>query len=113
VYVAFNGPQYPGSGPNKIKEFRPQAPSGVNAWDENRLVDVFPNPAQDLVTFRVGNAWCGASYEIVNLQGRVVDAGLLGTQAVLDVSQWVAGTYLLKAVHPERNGQLSRILVVE
>ena len=113
VYVAFNGPQYPGSGPNKIKEFRPQATSGVNAWDENRLVDVFPNPAHDLVTFRVGNAWCGASYKIVNLQGRVVDAGLLGTQAVLDVSQWVAGTYLLKAVHPERNGQLSRILVVE
>jgi hypothetical protein len=43
----------------------------------------------------------------------VVNAGLLGTQAALDVSQWVAGTYLVKAFHPERNGQLTRILVVE
>ena len=43
VYLAFNGPQYPGSGPNTIKEFRPTGTNGVmSSHDAERGLDVFP-----------------------------------------------------------------------
>ena len=55
VYLAFNGPSYGGNGPNVIKEFRPASVDGVQPWQDNRGLDLFPNPATSLVTFEVSD----------------------------------------------------------
>ena len=112
VYLAFNGPQYPGSGPNLIKEFRPSEPSGVNTWPEVRGVDVFPNPAQERITLKVGEAWANRAFEIWDSYGRLFTKGTLSHNTLLDATDWPAGSYVLTA--SARQGQrLTRLILVE
>ena len=114
VYLAFNGPQYPGSGPNIIKEFRPVDTSNVGDWDESRGVDVFPNPATDAIQLSVADAWNATQAEVINAQGQMVWQGTVQHGERLDVSTWEAGSYILKLTGTDsgRTRLLTRIVLV-
>ena len=57
VYMALNGPSYPGSGPNIIKEFRPGVIDGINTIEADHVdALIFPNPASDVVTIEVSES---------------------------------------------------------
>ena len=117
VYLAFNGTQYPGSGPNIIKEFRPASTSGQAEWDTQRGVDVFPNPASETIQFNVSDEWNMAQVQAWSLTGQLVWEGRLTQGATLDVVNWEAGSYLLTMNKPSlgRGNALSltRLVVVE
>jgi hypothetical protein len=98
VYVAFNGPSYPGSGPNVIKEFRNDAfaNSVVNPTEVTGL-GAFPNPSNDWIqlTIPAGDL---ASIRVYNSNAMLVaqfEAIPAGTPWKLDVSAWAAGSYVV------------------
>ena len=112
VYLAFNGPQYPGSGPNLIKEFRPTGTNSVNDWSEERGVDVFANPATEVARLNVGEAWTGRAFQVWTGAGTRVAEGTLVDNGTLDVSDWSSGSYILTSTSAQGK-HLSRVLIVE
>jgi hypothetical protein len=63
-----------------------------NSSLENSEVKLFPNPAsRDL--YVVGTA--GSNYEVVNVEGRVLQRGILSSKAI-DISVLPAGFYTLR-----------------
>jgi hypothetical protein len=112
IYLAFNGPQYPGSGPNLIKEFRPTGTNAVSDWSGSRGLDVFPNPASDQVTLNVGESWAGRAFQVWDVAGNLVTEGKLVNNMSLRVSEWSSGSYILTAAAPHGK-LLSRVLIVE
>lgn len=112
IYLAFNGPQYPGSGPNLIKEFRPTGTNAVSDWSGSRGLDVFPNPANDHVTLNVGESWAGRAFQVWDVAGNLVTEGKLVNNMSLRVSEWSSGSYILTAT-ATHGKLLSRVLIVE
>jgi len=112
IYLAFNGPQYPGSGPNLIKEFRPTGTNAVSDWSGSRGLDVFPNPASDHVTLNVGESWAGRAFQVWDVAGNLVTEGKLVNNMSLRVSEWSSGSYILTAT-ATHGKLLSRVLIVE
>ena len=112
IYLAFNGPQYPGSGPNLIKEFRPTGTNAVSDWSGSRGLDVFPNPASDHVTLNVSESWAGRAFQVWDVAGNLVTEGKLVNNMSLRVSEWSSGSYILTAT-TTHGKLLSRVLIVE
>ena len=112
IYLAFNGPQYPGSGPNLIKEFRPTGTNAVSDWSGSRGLDVFPNPASDHVTLNVGESCAGRAFQVWDVAGNLVTEGKLVNNMSLRVSEWSSGSYILTAT-ATHGKLLSRVLIVE
>ena len=112
VYLAFNGPQYPGSGPNTIKEFRPTGTNGVmSSHDAERGLDVFPNPATDLIQFQVAPIWSNRPFQLHHANGTLARTGTLVNGMALDVSTLSQGTYILSTENGQGT-QLTRLVVV-
>ena len=112
VYLAFNGPQYPGNGPNIIKEFRPAPTSATGEWSGVRGVDAFPNPATDLLRFHVDATWNGREYQVWNAQGQLVTEGILEENLQLSVEDWKRGAYIFTTSSGSKS-VLSRLLILE
>ncbi len=97
LYMALNGPSYPGSGPNIIKEFRPGVNIGISTIEEN-LVDalIYPNPASDIVNLKVSASLLDGEYKIIDYSGRTVEAGEINTTVVsINVSDHARGSYYI------------------
>jgi hypothetical protein len=75
-----------------------------------RTVRLLPNPAKERVRVLSG---CGLKgVEVLDAQGRtVLSQSVEGHAAELDISQWAAGSYVVK-IYTER-GIVSKRLVVE
>lgn len=104
VYVAFNGPSYPGSGPNIIKEFRNEAfASGIAATASNQWkINLYPNPAHDQVIFESENLLEHATIEIIAFDGRtVLETVVQSNLCTWDVSGWAAGAYFARLKHAD------------
>ena len=112
VYLAFNGPSYPGSGLNVIKEFRPQSADQVEDWSDDRGLDMVPHPPSSSVRLNVGAAWNRAEASVYDVQGQEVWRGVLTPGLTLDVTSWNHGTYFL-ATTDDQGHTLSRTLVVK
>ena len=103
LYIATNGPSYPGSGPNRIIEYRNLdyvVNSTENHFAERQFIRIQPNPMQSegLVSFSVN--FIGASYQIISFNGQVMENGtVLVPELELDLSKYPAGTYYLKATN--------------
>ena len=114
VYVAFNGSQYPGSGPNMIKEFRNLAfvgidqPKGVSS----QTLSVYPNPANDFTTLEFSNDFMGATYTIYSFTGEVIaESNINSTSVRVDCSAYAAGNYFVKATTAK--GTITKTFVVQ
>ena len=97
VYMALNGPGYPGYGPNIIKEFRPGVNDGITTVSED-LVDalIYPNPASDMINIEVSDALVGGAFDIIDYSGRVVASGTVNSNKIqYNVSEQARGAFYL------------------
>ncbi|HHZ94247.1 MAG TPA: T9SS type A sorting domain-containing protein, partial [Flavobacteriales bacterium] len=97
VYMALNGPGYPGYGPNIIKEFRPGVNIGITTVTAD-LVDalIYPNPASDMINIEVSDALVGGTFDIIDYSGRVVASGKLNSNILQhNVSELARGAFYL------------------
>ena len=69
VYLAFNGPQYPGSRPQHHQRVSSNGTNGVmSSHDAERGLDVFPNPATDFIQFQVAPIWSNRPFQFASRQ---------------------------------------------
>ncbi|MEM9260633.1 MAG: PQQ-dependent sugar dehydrogenase, partial [Bacteroidota bacterium] len=110
VYVATNGPSYPGSGPNRIVEYRNDAyePSNVQTPNrENQSLKIFPNPATAVINLEFSTNFLMQQFEVFHFNGQNMGTfAVQATEQQLDISNWPAGTYFLRASNAE--GTLTR-----
>lgn len=67
---------------------------GLNANDHQVLVS--PNPSSGKFNVEVNSDWIGLHYNIVDLNGRIVEEGMINTSSFeIELSDAVAGTYFL------------------
>ena len=113
VYVAFNGAQYPGSGPNMIKEFRNMAygSNSVSDITASQNLTVFPNPVNASATLTFSESLIGSTYAVYAFNGqKVVENKITSTQQTLDCSAFAAGSYFIKASSDK--GTITKTFVV-
>ena len=107
VYVAFNGPSYPGSGPNVIKEFRNDAfASSVGQTFAPVGLEIFPNPSADAFTILVPAGHGDVRIRVFNSLGICVGdwrEQAAGGRMTVPCSDWASGTYV---VHCEQDGHI-------
>ena len=60
----------------------------------SKLINVFPNPAQDYITAE--GAQNDETYTIIDLQGKVVVSGKLNSAKRIDIKSLINGTYILR-----------------
>jgi len=98
LYVALNGSQYPGNGPNKIKEFRNLAYNAINEpKPASQSIIVFPNPAGDSMTVEISESLVGSTLEIFSNNGQAVkEIKLQSKSTQLDLSEFKPGNYWMK-----------------
>lgn len=113
VYVATNGPFYPGSGPNRIIEYSNEAyvPNSVSAPNtKNQFIRIFPNPVVDYLQLQLSPNFTGQQMEVISFNGQVIQQlTIKGEQQQLEVKTWTPGMYFLRATNEE--GTITRTFV--
>ncbi|MBE0637599.1 MAG: T9SS type A sorting domain-containing protein [Bacteroidales bacterium] len=65
--------------------------------NDQAQVELYPNPADDLVTISIPENESEVSYSITDMDGRVIEqSGFTGNEAVLDVSSFKPGLYVIR-----------------
>lgn len=113
VYVAFNGSQYPGTGPNKIKEFVNEA---YNAVVENVSVtqelSIYPNPASTEINLSASESLVGGQYQIFANTGEMVSEGKISSSTFnIETNRWASGNYFVKA--KSEKGTITQTFVIK
>lgn len=113
LYVALNGVNYPGSGPNIIKEFRNLAyqPTSTPVNKSSQNVKVFPNPTYGNLNIEITPLLVNAPYEIFSFNGQKVSNGVFNqTVQIIQTEGWSKGQYFLRASNAM--GTITRTFVV-
>lgn len=113
VYLALNGPNYPGSGPNIIKEFVNDG-NDISSPNGQRLQDIqiFPNPVDTELTVEFTDSFLGTAYHIYAFNGSEVKKGYVENNKLsMDVSDWPAGNYYMTST--THLGTVTRTFVVK
>ncbi len=115
VYVATNGNFYPGSGPNRIIEFRNEAfmPNSVNTPNiPAQFIHVSPIPVSDQLQIQLSDNFIGRPLEVHSFNGQQVLKTII-TSARLEIpaSDWAPGMYFLRASKDE--GTITRTFAVQ
>lgn len=100
VYVAFNGAQYPGFGPNMIKEFKNLAftPNAVGEIKAEQFIKLYPNPVAENARVEFSETFVGANYEIHSFKGQLVKSGkITSTTENISCVDLASGQYFIKA----------------
>ncbi len=96
VYVALNGTSYPGTTPNKIKEFRNMAFNGIGEANKTvgQKMELYPNPANNNITLDVASSLVGAMLNIYDYQGKMVKEIVIRTSKdSIDITDLPLGNY--------------------
>ena len=113
LYVALNGVNYPGSGPNIIKEFRNLAyqPTATPVYKNRQDVKVYPNPTAGNLNLEVTPLLVNAPYEIYAFNGQKVASGIFNqTLNVIQTEGWSKGQYFIRAANAM--GTITKTFVV-
>lgn len=101
VYVALNGPSYPGSGPNIIKEFRNMDFTSGVEYVKPQEIKIYPNPVEEITNVSFSDSFINQSFEIIAFTGQtVLKEQISSTTEQIDCSDFAAGMYYLKASSP-------------
>lgn len=65
---------------------------GVEELLENQI-QIFPNPANDFIVVR--GDYTGTRFTILNMEGKIVNEGVMESEQRIDTSSWPAGAYIL------------------
>jgi glucose/arabinose dehydrogenase len=114
VYVAFNGTNYPGSGPNIIKEFK-NLNYGVNVDEvaprNKQQIALYPNPADEYIQIEFSPSFVGSNAKIYSFTGQMVaEIQISSIKDRLDCSKWEAGNYFIEAT--SSLGTMSKTFIV-
>jgi hypothetical protein len=83
---------------------------GVDTNTENRTVNIYPNPSDDLINIEVGEKH-HATIEIYNVSGRLVYSKELNSKVEkIDLSGFSRGMYLVK-VSQEQDVKVGKVVV--
>lgn len=76
---------------------------GIQETELNISLSVFPNPTADYLTLQInGYTDERLSYQLFDIQGKLVNNGQVNTQQTqINTASFSSGTYLLKVVHRE------------
>ncbi len=115
IYLATNGPQYPGSGPNRIVQYTNEdyvIIDNTTTVENNQFVKVFPNPMKETGTFTFSENFIGAEYEVISFGGEtVMKKTITKTTEEISTSKLAAGMYYVKAENEV--GIITRTFVVQ
>ena len=110
VYVATNGNFYPGSGPNRIIEYRNMAfmPNDVDDEIPNQqFIQVVPNPIDSELRLIVSENFIGQPFEVISFSGQTVFEGRIDKTSVnVAAKDWPAGMYFVRAAN--ERGMITR-----
>ena len=114
IYVATNGPQYPGSGPNRIVQYTNEAYiiNNTSTIEKDQYIEVYPNPMKETGTFTFSENFIGNEYEVISFSGEVVmKKTIISTTEEISTAQLTAGMYYIKAENKE--GLITKTFVVQ
>ncbi len=114
IFFATNGPNYPGSGPNKIIEYRNLdfEEFGVGIEDDVQLLDIYPNPASKQINLTVDESFVQTELQVFSYAGKMVHRQVIDNQSTsVDVNDFANGFYYLSIEN--KNGKVTRSFVVE
>lgn len=117
LFFATNGSFYPGSGPNRIIEYRNLAysPTSIAEPQLNRtqFMEVFPVPVaqNEPVHARFSANFVGKTYELISFAGEVVAAGKIRKEVEVPTKGLAAGNYYLKATNEK--GTITQKIVIQ
>ncbi len=117
IYMATNGPNYPGDGPNRIIEYRNldyQTTSTTTPISTTQFVKVFPNPvgAQMNLTVQFSDNFIGNTFELIAFTGQIVNIQkITNTTMNISTKNLSAGNYYIKATNDE--GMITRKVIVQ
>ena len=115
LYIATNGPSYPGSGPNRIVEYRNLDYVVSNTTDpvvSDRFIKVSPNPMKETGSIQFSNNFIGASFQIIGFNGQLMEEGtVFTTEMTLDLNNYSSGTYYIRASNSL--GTITKTFVVQ
>ncbi len=96
IYLATNGPSYPGSGPNKIIEYSNKNLIATKDLNTERWVTIYPNPATTRLGLDFGKRMQGEKFKIYDGVGKLVfSESIQQMYQNIDISNWQAGLYVL------------------
>ncbi len=117
IYIATNGPGYPGSGPNRIIEYRnydyeiDEPPLSIGPGGNQQFAEVYPNPLGDRGYIVFSENLIGKRMELINFNGQVLmDREITSTQMHLHVTALPGGSYFLRVDGDE--GLISKTIIV-
>jgi len=117
IFMATNGPDYPGSGPNRIIEYRNlayQVTSTTSPSTTTQFVKVFPNPVgtRMQLTVQFSDNFIGSTFELIAFTGQIVDVQkITSTMMNISTKNLSAGNYYIKAANDE--GTITRKVIVQ
>ncbi len=116
VYVATNGPSYPGSSPNIIYEYisdvHVTSTSTQEPLNVNQFIKVSPNPIRRKGRVEFSKSFVGHHFEIISYTGQVVKSGKIN-DTVLEIRKrdFSKGYYYIKATNEK--GTITQTIVVQ
>ena len=113
IHLALNGPQYPGSGPNFIKEFSPEEPDSDVEFIKGEIdVNLYPVPAKDMLNLEISNKLIGGTFSIVNYNGKTVLEGQLTSSVnIVNVNNLSKGQYYI--IIQKRSDKITRTFTLQ
>jgi len=117
IFMATNGLNYPGFGPNRIIEYRNldyQTTPLVNPSSTTQFVKVFPNPVgvQMDLTVQLSENFIGSTLEFIAFTGQIVNVQkITNTTMSISTKNLSAGNYYIKATNDE--GMITKKIVVQ
>ena len=116
IYFATNGNSYPGSGPNRIVEYRNPNSFATSIQDPvslDQYIRLIPNPAEAEkgCTVEFSPNFVGHDFELIHFNGSVViQQNIKSPQTRLDLRELAAGNYYLKATN--KKGTITQKLII-
>ena len=107
IYFATNGDSYPGSGPNRIIEYRnyayqvePPVSDEITESLDKQFIRIYPNPVKGQGQIVFSDSFIGHKYELISYAGQtVVSDKIRSNRVLLNTSELPAGHYFVKAVN--------------
>ncbi len=113
VYFATNGPNYPGSSPNRIVEYY-NADFTVDVDDQvkkDQFVKVFPNPASEIIHIELSENFVGKNLEIFSFGtgASVFSTRLQKSTESINISDLPSGQYYISVANDK--GLITKVFV--
>lgn len=112
IYFATNGPNYPGSGPNRIVEYFnfDYIIDNVPELDPDQFVTIYPNPVVDYLQIEVSESFVGQEVQLIAFTGSLErEFTIKATTEKIDVSDLPVGQYYISVANDK--GLITKVFV--